>query len=343
MPAALAHRARQPRASSSACGASRRRIPGVLVAVVAAGVVVGAWPLGGPVGRRRRAPRPADDRPPGGHMVRPRDPLPDGARHRPHLVRRHERHLARLRRPPRRTGRRRPELAALGIVNVAAGLVSGLRLERQRDAHAGRRAAGPRTQVTGLVGARRDPRCCSSSCPASWRPCRPPRSPPSSSRPRSACSTSRACGGSGAQRRSELGLALVAFLGVTVFGALPGSRVAVGLSLLNFIRHAWRPHDAVLGRVASYKGYHDVGRHPEARLVPGLILYRWDAPALLRQRRPLPRAHPRASSTTRRRRSAGWPSTSEPMTDIDTTAADMLDELDHGARPARRGARTSPR
>ena len=118
----------------------------------------------------------------------------------------------------------------------------------------------------------------------------------------------------------------MAFLAVTVFGALPGIAVAVGLSLLNFIRHAWRPHDAVLGRVTGYKGYHDLGRHPEARLVPGLVLYRWDAP-LFFANADLFREHvleivDHAPPPVR------WLAvTSEPMTDIDTTAADMLDEL----------------
>jgi MFS superfamily sulfate permease-like transporter len=127
-------------------------------------------------------------------------------------------------------------------------------------------------------------------------------------------------------RRSELGLALVAFLAVVLFGALPGIGAAIGLSLLNFIRRAWRPHDAVLGRVAHYKGYHDIGRHPEARLVPGLVLYRWDAPLFF------------ANADSFRESvlevvdhgppGARWFAVaSEPITDIDTTAADMLDDL----------------
>ena len=127
-------------------------------------------------------------------------------------------------------------------------------------------------------------------------------------------------------RRAELLLALVAFLSVTLFGALPGIAVAVALSLLDFIRHAWRPYDAVLGRVANYKGYHDIERHPEARLVPGLTLYRWDAP-LFFANADLFREHVLdvvgGAATT-----PHWIAVaSEPMTDVDTTAADMLDEL----------------
>jgi len=63
-----------------------------------------------------------------------------------------------------------------------------------------------------------------------------------------------------------------------VLGVLWGVGIPIALSLLNFIRRAWYPHDAVLGRVENLKGYHDTGRYPDARLVPGLVLYRFDAP-----------------------------------------------------------------
>ncbi len=129
-----------------------------------------------------------------------------------------------------------------------------------------------------------------------------------------------------AQRRSELGLALVAFLTVVLFGALPGIAAAVGLSLLNFIRRAWRPHDAVLGRVVNYKGYHDIERHPDARQVPGLVLYRWDAPLFFANAE-LFREHA-LDVVGHVPSKARWLAiASEPMTDIDTTAADMLEEL----------------
>ena len=65
---------------------------------------------------------------------------------------------------------------------------------------------------------------------------------------------------------------------MVVVGVLEGIVVAVVLSLANFIRRAWRPHDAVLGRVGDRKGYHDVERHPDAVQIPGLVLYRFDAP-----------------------------------------------------------------
>jgi MFS superfamily sulfate permease-like transporter len=111
-----------------------------------------------------------------------------------------------------------------------------------------------------------------------------------------------------------------------VFGALPGIAVAVGLSLLNFIRRAWRPYDAVLGRVANYKGYHDTNRHPEARLVPGLTLYRWDAPLFFANAQSF-HEHVLDIVESAPLTPRWFAVASEPITDVDTTAADMLEEL----------------
>jgi MFS superfamily sulfate permease-like transporter len=54
--------------------------------------------------------------------------------------------------------------------------------------------------------------------------------------------------------------------------------VAILLSLANFVRRAWRPHSTELGRVEGVPGYHDRERHPEATVVPGLLIIRYDAP-----------------------------------------------------------------
>jgi MFS superfamily sulfate permease-like transporter len=127
-------------------------------------------------------------------------------------------------------------------------------------------------------------------------------------------------------RRTELMPATVAFLAVILFGALPGIGLAVALSLLLFVRNAWRPYDAVLGRVANYKGYHDLERHPEGKVVPGLILYRWDAPLFFANAE-LFREHV-FDAVARAPTPPRWIAVaSEPIVDVDTTAADMLDEL----------------
>jgi high affinity sulfate transporter 1 len=127
-------------------------------------------------------------------------------------------------------------------------------------------------------------------------------------------------------RRSEFVLWLAAFVGVALLGVLVGIIAAIVLSLGDFIRRAWRPHDAVLGREDELKGYHDLDRHPDGRQVPGLLLYRFDAPLFF------------ANAGVFRRRVRGllaaarpparWVVVAaEPITDVDTTAAAVLGEL----------------
>jgi len=128
-------------------------------------------------------------------------------------------------------------------------------------------------------------------------------------------------------RPSEFGLALVAFVGVAVFGVLRGIAVAVGLSLVGFVLHAWRPYMAELGRVDRLKGYHDLDRHPEGRRIPGLVIARFDAPLFFANasvfaafvRRLVDDAPDRVSWVV---------VAAEPVTDIDATAAEALVTLD---------------
>jgi high affinity sulfate transporter 1 len=127
-------------------------------------------------------------------------------------------------------------------------------------------------------------------------------------------------------RRSEFALAAASFAGVAMLGVIDGIFVAIVLSLLAFLRRAWWPHDAVLGRATGVKGYHDLHYYPQARQVPGLVLYRFDAPLFFAnadvfQRRILERV---ATADP----PARWVIVAaEPITDIDTTASDMLIEL----------------
>jgi high affinity sulfate transporter 1 len=127
-------------------------------------------------------------------------------------------------------------------------------------------------------------------------------------------------------RRSEFVLWLAAFAGVALLGVLVGIFVAILLSLGDFVRRAWRPHDAVLGREDDLKGYHDIDRHPTARRIPGLLLYRFDAPLFFANagyfRRCVRRLVDEATTPVR------WVVVAaEPITDIDTTAADTLRDL----------------
>jgi MFS superfamily sulfate permease-like transporter len=127
--------------------------------------------------------------------------------------------------------------------------------------------------------------------------------------------------------RTEFALSIVCFLGVAVLGVIEGIFIAIALALLDFVRRAWRPYDAVLGRVDDLKGYHDVARHPDARRIPGLVLFRWDAPLFF--------ANAEVFADRLRQAIASSPTpvrwavvAAEPVTDVDTTAADALRELD---------------
>ena len=122
-------------------------------------------------------------------------------------------------------------------------------------------------------------------------------------------------------------LAIVCFLGVALLGVIQGIFIAVGLALLGFIWRAWRPYDAVLGRVEGLKGYHDITRYPEAKRIPGLVLFRWDAPLFFANaeifREHVLQAIADAPTPTK------WVVVAaEPVTDIDITAAESLSALD---------------
>jgi SulP family sulfate permease len=79
-------------------------------------------------------------------------------------------------------------------------------------------------------------------------------------------------------RRSELVLAVSTTVAVLVFGVLYGVLVAIVLSILDLLRRVARPHDAIQGFVPGVAGMHDIDDYPEANLEPGLLVYRYDAP-----------------------------------------------------------------
>jgi len=79
-------------------------------------------------------------------------------------------------------------------------------------------------------------------------------------------------------RRMELILALAALVGTLTFGILAGVGIAIALSILEMIHRLARPHEGVLGRVPGLAGMHDVDDYPDAQTLPGLIVYRYDAP-----------------------------------------------------------------
>jgi high affinity sulfate transporter 1 len=128
------------------------------------------------------------------------------------------------------------------------------------------------------------------------------------------------------QRRVEFLLSIAALLGVALLGVLPGILIAVGLSILNVFRQIWWPHQVELGRVEGIEGLHDIELHPDADLLPGLVVYRFDAPLIFANSRNFAeeiRAIAEAAKDLR------WIIiAAEPITDVDTTASDMLHDLD---------------
>jgi high affinity sulfate transporter 1 len=128
-------------------------------------------------------------------------------------------------------------------------------------------------------------------------------------------------------QRWEFWLSMTCFAGVAVLGAIPGIALAIVIAVIEFLWDGWRPHSAVLGRAQHVRGYHDITRYPDARLIPGLVLFRWDAPlffanAELFHKRVLDAV---ASSPTPVR---WFVVAAEPVTSVDVTAADVVCELD---------------
>jgi high affinity sulfate transporter 1 len=217
------------------------------------------------------------------------------------------------------------EMIGIGVANLAAGLFQGFPVSTSGSRTAVAERSGAKTQLTGVVGAaliiimivlvpglfRNLPQPALAAVvitaslsladiPATMRLWR--------------------------QRKAEFLLSITAFLGVALLGVLPGIAIAVALSILNVFRRAWWPYATVLGRVDGVEGYHDTRSYPEAEHLPGLVIYRFDGPLFFANAttfrdeiRRLARADPKPS----------WILiAAEPVTDVDTTASDVLTELD---------------
>ncbi|HSO52224.1 MAG TPA: sulfate permease [Actinomycetes bacterium] len=217
------------------------------------------------------------------------------------------------------------EMIGIGAANIGAGFFQGFPVSTSGSRTAVAEQAGAKTQVTGLVGAGAitlmllvvpgllrnlpQPTLAAVVITASlsladipgtvrlWR-----------------------------QRRTEFTLSMAAFAGVALLGVLPGIAIAVALSIGNVFRRAWWPYQTVLGRVPGMPGYHDVRSYPEAEQLPGCVLFRFDAPLFFANARTF------REQVRRLARSEPTPRwivvAAEPITDVDTTAADMLEDLD---------------
>jgi high affinity sulfate transporter 1 len=227
------------------------------------------------------------------------------------------------------------EMAALGVTNLAVGVLGGFPVSGSASRTPVARESGARTQLTGVLAAVLVA-ALALAVPGATRHL--PLSALAAVVVVAALSLADVRGVSRLLRARprEFALAVVAFVGVAVFGVLPGIGVAVALSLVDFVAHAWRPHMVELGRIDHRKGYHDLERHPEGRRIPGLVIARFDAPLFF--------ANATVFGAFIRRLVDEGPGpvrwvvvAAEPVTDVDATAADALVALDDGL--AHRGVR----
>ncbi len=217
------------------------------------------------------------------------------------------------------------EMIGIGAANVAAGFFQGFPVSTSGSRTAVAEQSGAKTQVTGVVGAAAivlmlvlvpgllrnlpQPTLAAVVIAASVSLADVP-------------GTIRLWH----QRRVEFVLSMTAFLGVALLGVLAGIAVAVGLSILNVFRRAWWPYQTTLGRVPGMAGQHDRHLHPDAEEIPGLVIFRFDAPLFFANARTFRDQIRRLAATDPRPR---WILiAAEPITDVDTTAADMLVDLD---------------
>ena len=217
-------------------------------------------------------------------------------------------------------------MAGLGAANLAAGFFQGFPISSSASRTPVAEAAGARTQLTGVVGAL-VVALLLLAAPNLLRDL-----------PNAALAAVVIASAIGLIeitdlvrifriQRWEFWLSIVCFVGVAVLGAIPGIGLAIAIAILEFLWDGWRPHSAVLGRPEGVDGYHDITRYPNARQIPGLVLFRWDAPlffanAELFKERAL-EAVAQAPTPVR------WlVVTAEPVTSVDVTAADVLVELD---------------
>ncbi len=218
------------------------------------------------------------------------------------------------------------EMVALGAANLAAGLFQGLPVSASASRTPVVAAAGAKTQLAAVVGAT------AVACLLMWG------ADLLASLPKAALAAVVIASALALFeirdlrrihriQRWEFWLSIGCLVGVAVLGPLPGIGLAIVVAVIEFLWDGWRPHSAVLGRVDGVKGYHDIGRYPSARVVPGLVLFRWDAPLFFANAeffRDRALDAVAASPTPVRWLVVG----AEPVTSVDVTAADIVEELD---------------
>jgi len=217
------------------------------------------------------------------------------------------------------------EMVALGAANLASGLFQGFAVSSSSSRTPVAETAGAKTQLTGVVGALAVALLLV-AVPDLLK-----------NLPASALAAVVIASAIGLIevadlrriyriQRWEFWLSIACTVGVAVLGAIEGIGLAIVIAVIEFLWDAWRPYSAVLGRADGVKGYHDITRYPDARLIPGLVLFRWDAPLFFANAELF---HDRVADAM-----AASPTpvlwlvvAAEPVTSVDVTSADMLAEL----------------
>jgi len=218
------------------------------------------------------------------------------------------------------------EMVGLGAANLAAGFFQGFPVSSSSSRTPVAEAAGAKTQLTGVVGA---------MAVALLLLVAPDllRNLPGAALAAVVISSAIGLFEVADLRRIyriqrwECWLSIACTAGVAVFGAIPGIGLAIVIAVIEFLWDGWRPYSAVLGQADGVKGYHDITRYPEAHLIPGLVLFRWDAPLFFANAELFSarvQDAVRASPTPVRRLVVA----AEPVTSVDITSADMLAELE---------------
>ena len=185
---------------------------------------------------------------------------------------------------PRRYVDPNQEMVGLGAANLAAGFFQGFPISSSSSRTPVAEAAGAQTQLTGIVGA---------LVVALLLVAAPNLLQDLPTAALAAVVIASAIGLFEITdliriyriQRWEFWLSIVCFVGVAVFGAIPGIGVAVVIAVIEFLWDGWRPHSAVLGRADGVEGYHDITRYPERPPGPRSDPFALGCTAILCQRR----------------------------------------------------------
>lgn len=221
------------------------------------------------------------------------------------------------------------EMIGIGSANIAAGLFQGFPVSTSGSRTAVAEQSGAKSQLTGLVGAAvitlmlvavpglmkdlPQPTLGAVVIAAAWSLADVP--------------ASRRLW---RQRRTDFAIMACAFLGVVALGVLPGIVIAVALSIANVFRRLWWPYHAVLGRLDEQPGYHDLQRydHDDLKRIPGCAVVRFDAPLIFANAKTFSGFILEQSDAMAGVTPAWIVVAAESISDADTTACDMLEDLD---------------